>query len=138
MRCPTCGHGVRKEQEVCSYCGAFLQDAHLAEGKGEVIFAGDEQRPAMPRKAFPPAEPLPLELEEFEEEEVAPEEGRFKKPKTPPPPQPKFPAWLRILFPLLFVLIPLLNFLFRGSFPPSRPDEKPVLQQFLFCENRSE
>ena len=143
MRCPTCGHGVRKEQEVCTYCGAFLQDAHLAEGKGEVIFSGDEQRPAMPGKAehpVEPAEPLPPELEEFEEEEeVAPEEGRFKKPPPPPPPpQPKLPGWLRILFPLLFILIPLLNCRFRGSVPSSRPDEKPVLQQALFCENIAE
>ena len=93
----------------------------------------------MPERAAPPAEPLPPEWEGFEkEEEVAPEEGRFKKPPPPPPPTPRYPAWLRILFPLLFVLIPLLNFLFRGSLSPSRPDEKPVLQQALFCENIAE
>ena len=114
-----------------------MQDAHLAEARDRVIFPKEEQRTEMPGRAVPPVEPMPPDLEEFEEEEVAPEKGPSKAP-PPPTPQPRLPAFLRILFPLLFVLIPLLNLLFRDSPFRSRPDERPVLQQALFCENIAE
>ena len=141
MRCPTCGRGVRRDQELCSFCGAFLREAYLAEGKGGVIFAGPEQSTAMQKPTFPSVGMPEPEFEEIEPEEFPPAEGPFKaSPKAPPaaPPPPARPALsglLRLLFPLLFILIPLLNFLLRDTPLRLQPDERPVLQQALFCEN---
>ena len=132
MQCPTCGRGVRKDQEVCSSCGGFLGSAYLAEDKGEVVFAGQAESTPPRRPVFPSDETAEPELLEMEELEPAP--APPATPGAPPPARPKIPGLLRILFPLLFILFPLLNFLLRNSSFRSQPGETPVLQQALFCE----
>jgi hypothetical protein len=81
------------------------------------------------------------DLEDLEDlDELGPdEEPQTRRPDTqrqqpqPPQPQPKYAGLLRILFPLIFILIPLFNFLVRNS--PLGSDEKPVLQETQFYEN---
>ena len=69
-------------------------------------------------------------------EEAPPGEGPSAgRPETPPPPPPKYAGLLRILFPLIFILIPLANLLLRNS--PFAADERPVLQETQFFENVS-
>ena len=147
MRCPTCGRRVGKDQESCSFCGAYLRSADLAS-VGEMVVppvSAERQPPASPpqgpvreRQTFP-AETFEPEFEEFEEE-VAQEPKPLESPPAPPPGSPapsppKYAGLLRILFPLLFILIPLFNMLVRNSPFGSGPDERPVLQDVQFFEN---
>lgn len=86
-----------------------------------------------------PVETSEPEFEEFEEE-VAQEPKPLEappapSPAAPAPSPPKYAGLLRILFPLLFILIPLFNLLVRNSPFGSEPDEKPVLQETQFFEN---
>ncbi len=92
--------------------------------------------PASPKPEFPRESAEPgLDLEELEE--ALPEaEVPADRPETPPPAQqPKYAGLLRILFPLIFILIPLVNLLVRNS--PFDTDERPVLQETQFFENVS-
>jgi hypothetical protein len=108
-----------------------------------VIAAPDLPRAtqAQPRLELPsdPHLPSPPSLEELEdlepEEEPAPRRANVPPPPPPPPP-PKYAGLLRILFPLIFILIPLFNLLVRNS--PFASDAKPVLQETQFFENFSD
>jgi len=159
MQCPTCGRGVRKGQDTCSFCGALVANAYLGKAGGGVIAAPDLPRMTTPQPAprfpelpgssgdphrpSPPAFPDFEELEDLETEEEprpgAPPSRQHPQPSHSPPPQqsqqpqPKYAGLLRILFPLIFILIPLFNFLVRNS--PLGSDDRPVLQETQFYEN---
>ena len=93
------------------------------------------QGPVQEKQSFP-ADPFERELEELEEEEAGPEPRLPEAPPASPPPQPpKYAGLLRILFPLLFILIPLYNLLVRNIPLDSESDERPVLQETQFFEN---
>ena len=63
------------------------------------------------------------------------EEPSTGGPQTPPTPPPKYAGLLRILFPLLFILIPLFNLLVRNQ--PFGADELPQVQETRFYEDVS-
>ena len=97
----------------------------------------------MQRRTLPPVGMPGPEFDEMEPEEFPPLAGPAKAPpktppKTAPPAPPKLSGLLRLLFPLLFILIPLLNFLLRDTPFRLGTEERPVLQQALFCENIAE
>ncbi|MGH9785751.1 MAG: hypothetical protein ACRD88_16385, partial [Terriglobia bacterium] len=145
MQCPTCGRRVGKGQETCSFCGAYVQNADLASPSNAAPppvmmeerkpVGSPAQGPVQEKQTFP-ADPFERDLEELEEEEAGPMPGPAEAPPaSPPPQQPKYARLLRILFPLLFILIPLYNLLVRNIPLDSEQDERPVLQETQFFEN---
>ena len=124
-----------------------MQNADLASAGGAAVppltaerkpVESPAQGPVQEKQTFPP-ETFERELEDLEEE-TGPEPGTAEgAPGTPspspPPPQPKYAGLLRILFPLLFILIPLYNLLVRNIPLDSESDERPVLQETQFFEN---
>ena len=138
MRCPTCGRRVPRGHDACPFCGAFVGNAYLGKAGGGLIIppAVSKAAPERPKGEFP-VESAEPDLQEVQEIKDVPEEKESfpERPATPPPPPPKYAALLRILFPLLFILIPLANLLLRNS--PFGADEKPVLQETQFYENVS-
>jgi hypothetical protein len=148
MRCPTCGRGVRKGQDTCSFCGAFVANAYLGKAGGGLIAPPDLPRmtTAQPKTAPPefpmpsgdphrPASPSLPDLDDLDD--LGPEqEPQAHRPEPTPPQrqqQPKYAGLLRILFPLIFILIPLFNLLVRNS--PLSFGEKPAMQETQFYEN---
>jgi len=150
MRCPTCGRRVGKDQETCPFCGAYVRNAYLVSASGmRGSLAATETKPIkspvqspveppVPEKYPAPAEMFEPELEELEEVASGPGPGEAP-PATPsagpPPGQPRYAGLLRLLFPLLFLLIPLYNLLVRNVPLDSDSDERPALQETQFFEN---
>ncbi|MBI4463397.1 MAG: hypothetical protein HY647_01725 [Acidobacteria bacterium] len=131
MQCPTCGKRVPRGQAVCSYCGALVESAELGT-------LGQEA----PRSAEPQtSQRWGASTEETVEERKTLEELGEAPPVPSPPsesprgesPRPRPPSWIRILFPLAFILIPLLNFLWNSSWRTGSR-QPPVLRQALLCE----
>ena len=135
MRCPTCGRRVPRGQDSCSFCGAFVSNAYLGKAGGGLIIPPEVPKPAPER----PMRESPVETDEPDlegmEDVLQEEEPSPDGPATPPPPQPKYAGLLRILFPLLFILIPLANLLVRNS--PFGAGERPALQETQFYEDVS-
>ena len=150
MRCPTCGQRVPRGQDTCSACGAFVSNAYLGKAGGGLIIPPEVPRPPeaprppevskpapeRPQRGFPgeTAEPELPGVEDLEDV-LQEEDSSQGRPGPPPPPPPKYAGLLRILFPLLFILIPLVNLLVRNS--PFGADERPALQETQFYEDVS-
>ena len=144
MQCPTCGRRVPRGQDACAFCGAFVGNADLGKAGGGLIIPPDVPKPAdvlkpaaeRPKHGFPveSAEPDLEEIKDVLQEEEPSPSAQPGRPEAPPPP-PKYAGLLRILFPLLFILIPLVNLLVRNS--PFGADETPVLQETRFYEDVS-
>ena len=148
MRCPTCGRRVLRGHDACSFCGALVGNAYLGKAGGGLVIPPEVPKPApaRPKRGFPveSAEPDLEEVQEDQEireiKDVLQEEGPSPaappaRPEAPPPPPPKYAGLLRVLFPLIFILIPLANLLLRNS--PFGAGEKPVLQETRFYEDVS-
>lgn len=143
MRCPTCGRRVPRGQDACPFCGAFVGTSLGKAGAGLIIPTTvprppevPKSPPERPKRGFAAESAAPDFQEVQENEEVLQEEGpSAERPATPPPPPPKYARLLRILFPLLFILIPLANLLLRNS--PFGANERPVLQETQFYEDVS-
>ena len=152
MRCPTCGRPVRKGQDTCPFCGAFVSGAYLGKAEGGLIIPPDlaKSTQAQPQREFPhefpreaaepdlpdldslpetPGMPGMRGMEDFEDA-LPEEEPSARRPEAPSVERPKYARLLRILFPLIFILIPLFNLLVRNS--PFSPDERPALQETRF------
>jgi hypothetical protein len=89
-----------------------------------------------------PAEEEVTEFGETGEEEIW--QGEEPVPTTParpaPPPaapRPWYFSVLRLLFPLIFFAVPLLNLLFRNSPFGSDQNPAPVLRRAVFCTSVS-
>jgi len=138
---------MQRGEAVCSYCGA-MAPAPTEEGRGffsAVIPAQPEPKPSEPKKTRPlfpseagfPAHPAEAdfpELEGAELEEAARGEAPPPAGERQPPPRPSVPTLLRFLAPLLFLLIPLANFLLRDS-SLTLPFQKPSLREAIVCES---
>jgi len=149
MRCPTCNRRVPGGQDTCTACGAFVSNAYLGRAGGGLVIPPDIRKPPdvskptdvrkpaleRPQYGFPSesAEPDVEEIRDVLEQEESPPPPQPGQPETPPP--PKYAGLLRILFPLIFILIPLVNLLVRNS--PFGADERPVLQETQFFESVS-
>ena len=137
MRCPTCNRRVPKGRDTCSNCGAFLGDVDLGKASAGLAKPPDLAEPsASPKPESPQESGEPyLELEELAEDQPEAEVPADRPEAPPPTQQPRYAGLLRILFPLIFILIPLINLLVRNS--PFATDERPVLQETQFFENVS-
>ncbi|MBI3895222.1 MAG: zinc ribbon domain-containing protein [Acidobacteria bacterium] len=131
MQCPTCGKQVPKGQAVCSYCGA------LVISDGPPIFERDSSRSAEPQTPQGWGTGPKTTIEEEEQPE---EVGEAPSAPSAPPPSPGEtsarpgpPSWIRILIPLAFILIPLLNILWDSPFRTGS-GQPPVLRQAVLCE----
>ncbi|MBI4463080.1 MAG: DUF2914 domain-containing protein [Acidobacteria bacterium] len=129
MRCPTCNKRVGKGEPVCPYCGGMVAGLAVREEPLSGLSAQDQGEA--------PGEPLFRQPEERESEEEedwtsVPQQPEVESPVPSPPPPPSL--LFRLLLPLIFLLIPLFNFLFWDS--PINPWSRtePVLEQSVFCE----
>ncbi|MBI4442892.1 MAG: hypothetical protein HY649_05905 [Acidobacteria bacterium] len=140
MRCPTCGKKIGRGELACSYCGAMAStDAWqkkpaaepAAQGAKESSWEAILQQLGQPREQQSEAAEAEEEAAETESAWPLPEaESRVPAPQRRPQPSLLF----RLLLPLIFLLIPLFNYLFWDS--PANPwsNQKPELEQALFCE----
>lgn len=132
MRCPTCSKRIGKDEQVCSYCGGLVAVPASQEEPASgppVLKEGESPWETV----FGPRQVMESEVEEAEEPASAPPPEAGSPPPSPPA-RPQLPLLFRLLLPLIFLLIPLFNFLFWDSpaNPWARP--KPVLQQAVLCE----
>ncbi len=156
MQCPTCGRGVRKQQEICSYCGSLIRQIEIVPDSAPPSqktpeFARWEMHPRPP-DIEPAAEPAREQAGEtpfdpantprigppvFSSQKDAP--GGSATATEPEEPAPRRPVPLiRVLVLLAFVLLPFINVVLR-QFVFDRPSaQPPVFRSAVFCENISE
>lgn len=122
---------------MCSFCGALLTNADLADASRAVSAS-------VPEPAFgQPAGPVLGEewegaaAAEEKEEPPSPFPGRPRSAPAQPPPAAgtKISSFWRVLTVLLFFLIPLFNYFLRNARFGSEPGETPVVERLVFCED---
>jgi len=137
MVCPTCGKAVRKNQEVCSFCGSLVREIQFTPSApeyqdiktaAEPVFANWDMHPRAPVFEGPETQP-----------QTAPETGELPPqpgPAAPSPPPPRRPVpLLRVLIILAFVLFPLVSTFLRNVVFERSSAPPPVLREALFCED---
>ncbi|MBI1955057.1 MAG: hypothetical protein HYS38_01540 [Acidobacteria bacterium] len=127
MQCPTCGKRVPKGQAVCPYCGALVESAALIPFGQEDPFRMEPQTPQVRGVSPEGTAEEERKLEELDESPPVP------SPPSSEHPRPRPPSWIRLLIPLIFILIPVLNILWDSSFRLGSV-QPPVFRQALFCE----
>jgi hypothetical protein len=138
MLCPTCGKPVRKNQEICSFCGSLARDIRFTETSpafgdikpaAEPVFATWDMHPSAPvfEDIKPDAAP--------QAQEWAPP-IQAAEPSEAPPRRPV--PLIRVLTLLIFLLIPVFNSVLRNFIFERQSSAPPVLREALYCENISQ
>lgn len=137
MQCPTCGKPVRKNQEVCSFCGSLVTDIRVQQTATTFPDIKTPEEPVFTNWDMHPRAPV------FEGDEVKPEAAP-QAPQLPPsapsaepsepPPRRRIPL-IRVLTLLIFLLIPLFNSIFRNFIFVRETSPAPVLSEAIFCED---
>src|SRR5262249_31271103 len=128
MKCPTCGRYVPRNQDVCPFCGGMVSFDTSFEKGGPT---------------FSPATITPQPAPQFSSrptvfEEVSPADSATPAPPPPiaKPPRPAarspLQSFIRFFMIVIFLLVPLFNFLSRNFERLRQASREPVIRQALF------